>query len=155
MNRLYYEDFRVGDVTWSTEPYRVSEEEIVEFASKWDPQEFHVDRDAAARSVFGGLTASGTHTLAIRNWLIHRLESRAHVIAALGFDEVRFPRPVRPGDELRLRSEVIEARPSNTKPDRGLIRHSHTVLNQNDEPVLTLKVAILAKRRDGANPDTK
>ena len=144
MQLLYFEDFQVGQVTDSSESYRVTEEEIVEFASKWDPQDFHIDRDAAARSIFGGLTASGTHILAIRNWLIHRLASRAHVIAALGLDEVRFHRPVRPGDELRLRSEVIEARVSNSKPDRGLVRAAHTVLNQDDETVLTLKVAILA-----------
>lgn len=154
MELLYFEDFRVGSVTHSSEAYRVTGEEIVEFASKWDPQDFHIDRDAAARSAFGGLTASGTHILAIRNWLIHRLASRAHVIAALGFDEVRFLRPVRPGDELRLQSEVIEARPSNSRPDRGLIRAVHTVINQNDETVLTLTVAILAKRRTPASLST-
>ncbi len=152
MDLLYFEDFHAGNVTESSESYTVSEEEIIAFASNWDPQDFHIDPDAAARSVFGGLTASGTHVLAIRNWLIHRLASRAHVIAALGFDDVRFHRPVRPGDVLRLRSEVVEARLSKSKPDLGLVRAAHTMLNQKDETVLTLTVAILARRRPANEP---
>lgn len=151
MERYYFEDFRVGTVTIATESYTVSEEEIVEFASKWDPQDFHIDRDMAEASAFRGLTASGTHILAIRNWLIHRLPSRAHVIAAAGLDEVRFLVPVRPGDTLSLQSEAIEARASASKPDRGIIRLSHRVLNQNDETVMTLKVTLLVKRRPGGD----
>ncbi len=152
MNLLYFEDFHAGNVTESSESYTVSEEEIIAFASKWDPQDFHIDHDAAARSVFRGLTASGTHILAIRNWLIHRLASRAHVIAALGFDDVRFQRPVRPGDVLRLRSEVVEVRLSKSKPDIGLVRAAHTMFNQKDETVLTLTVSILARRRPSEEP---
>lgn len=151
MQLRFFEDFHVGEVNTSAEPYPVTEEEIVDFARRWDPQDFHIDRAAAEASVFRGFSASGTHVLAIRNWLIHRLPGRAHVIAALGLDEVRFLAPVRPGDELTLRTECIEARISKSNPDRGLLRFSHAVLNQRDEPVLTLNVALLVKRRPGAD----
>lgn len=147
MEQRYFEDFRVGEVTTSTEAYHVTEEDILEFARRWDPQDFHLDEGAAAASVFGGIAASGTHVLAIRNWLIHRLPSRGHVIAALGFDEVRFRAPVRPGDRLTLKSQCLEARISQTKPDRGVLRFGHTVVNQDDVVVLTLEVAILVKRK--------
>jgi acyl dehydratase len=124
--------------------------EIIEFASKWDPELFHIDRDAAEASVFEGLTACGTHIIAIRNWLIHRLPNKAHVLAGLGIDELRFAAPVRPGDRLSLTTECLEARPSSSKPDRGVVQSLLKVTNQDDQTVLTTKEAILVKRRGTA-----
>jgi len=152
MPRFYFEDLLVGDQTTAGE-YLVTEEEIVEFASKWDPEPFHVDRDAAQASVFEGLTACGTHIIAIRNWLIHRLPDKAHVLAGLGIDELRFAAPVRPGDRLSLTKECLEARPSSSKPDRGIVRNRLTVTNQDGQPVLTTKEAILVARREPESPD--
>jgi acyl dehydratase len=149
MARIYFEDFRIGEQTTVGE-YLVDEEEIVEFASRWDPELFHIDRGAAKASVFEGLTACGTHIIAIRNWLIHRLPNKAHVLAGLGIDELRFAAPVRPGDRLSLTTECLEVRPSSSKPDRGVVQSLLKVTNQDDQTVLTTKEAILVKRRGTA-----
>ncbi len=146
MTRKYFEEFRVGEQRTAGE-YLVTEEEIIEFASKWDPEPFHVDRDAAQASVFAGLTACGSHIIAIRTWLIHRLPNKAHVLAGLGIDELRFAAPVRPGDRLSLTIECVEARPSSSKPDRGIVRSLLTVANQKGETVLTSNEAVLVARR--------
>ena len=146
MPRKYFEDFRVGERRTAGD-YLVTEKEIVEFASKWDPEPFHIDRDAAQASVFAGLTACGTHIIAIRNWLIHRLPDKAHVVAALGIEELRFAAPVRPGDRLSLTIECVETRPSLSKSDRGIVRSLLTVTNQEGETVLTTKEAVLVARR--------
>jgi len=146
MSRNYFEDFRVGERRTAGE-YVVTENEIVEFASKWDPEPFHVDPDAARASVFAGLTACGTHIIAIRNWLIHRLPNKAHVLAGLGIEDLRFATPVRPGDRLSLSIECVEARPSSSKPDRGIVRSVLTVTNQKGETVLTTTEAVLVARR--------
>lgn len=146
MHRRYFGDFRVGERRTAGD-YLVTEKETVEFASKWDPEPFHIDRDAAQASVFEGLTACGTHIIAIRNWLIHRLPNKAHVLAGLGIDELRFVAPVRPGDRLSLTIECLEARPSSSKPDRGIVRSLLTVANQEGQAVLITKEAILVARR--------
>jgi len=148
MARKYFEDFKVGEIRRSG-PYAVSKEEIVRFAREFDPQPFHLDEAAARASVFGGLTASGAHTVALQLKLIHAShsdEDEAAVLAALGWDEVRFPNPVRPGDSLSLHKECIETRVSKGKPDRGIVRTRITVLNQNGEAVLTSIHTILVKR---------
>lgn len=147
MKRLYFEDYNVGGVETASETYELTADEIIEFAGKWDPEDFHIDLDAAAASVFGGLTASGTHILAVFNRLVHCLPSRAHAIAGLGLDEVRFHAPARPGNRLTLRSECIDARPSASKPDRGIVRFSHVLTNEQDQSLLTLKATVLVRRR--------
>lgn len=145
-DRIFFDDFDVGQTT-TVGHYLITEDEIIEFASKWDPEPFHVDAEAASASVFGGLTACGTHIIAIRNWLIHRLPNKAHVLAGLGIDELRFSAPVRPGDQLSLTNECVETRPSSSKPDRGIVRSRLTVTNQDGVAVLTTLEAILVARR--------
>jgi acyl dehydratase len=144
-DRIFFDDFDVGQTT-TVGHYLITEDEIIEFASKWDPEPFHVDAEAASASVFGGLTACGTHIIAIRNWLIHRLPNKAHVLAGLGIDELRFSAPVRPGDQLSLTNECVETRPSSSKPDRGIVRSRLTVTNQDGVAVLTTLEAILVAR---------
>ena len=148
VSRFYFEDFQVGERRTATAKYVVTAEEIVEFASKWDPEPFHVDLEAAEASVFRGLTACGTHIFAIRNWLIHRLPNKAHVLAGLGIEELRFVNPVRPGDQLSLTVECLEARPSSSKPDRGIVRTLVTVANQNGEAVLTATESVMVARKN-------
>jgi len=145
----YLEEFEVGNKNRGGS-YRVSKEEIIRFASDYDPQPFHLDEAAAEASVFGGLTACGSHTVALQIKLIHlRGGGRAQgaVLAGLGWDEVRFAKPVRPDDVLTLESEVIESRPSESKSDRGIVRVRQTVLNQNEEAVLTSIHTILVAKR--------
>jgi acyl dehydratase len=145
----YFEDFKVGEILRGG-PYTVSREEILQFAREFDPQPFHLDEAAANASVFGGLTASGAHTVALQIKLIHQCESRDQaVLAALGWDEVRFPKPVRPGDTLSLCNECIETRASETKPDRGIARMRIELVNQKGETVLTsVHTILVARRRD-------
>lgn len=146
----YFEDYIVGDQVQGGS-HKVTKDEIVAFAREYDPQPFHIDEDAANASVFGGLTASGFHTVAIQGRLIHTSPEKAAVIAALGWDEVRFVNPVRVEDMLTIHFACIEKRPSTSKPDRGVVRTSVTLRNQRGEDVLTNIHNILVKRRDTAS----
>src|SRR6202047_1290282 len=139
MNQLsgrYLEDFAVGQ-TFSSGRLRIDKERIFAFAAEFDPQPFHLDESAARHSIFGGLAASGWHTAAVTMRLLVEGELKpAGGIVGAGFDELRWPRPVRPGDELNVESEVLEVRPSKSHPDLGLIKVRMTTLNQNREVVL-------------------
>lgn len=152
MERKYFEDIKVGEI-YQSPPYTVSRDEIVRFAREFDPQPFHLDDTAASASVFGGLTASGAHTVALQIKLIHTRQQQeareSAVLAVLGWDEVRFSTPVRPDDTLHLRTECIDARVSESKPDRGIVRTRLTLLNQKKEIVLTsIHTILVARRRD-------
>jgi acyl dehydratase len=143
----YFEDYAPGSVH-ELGRVSVSEEEIVEFARRYDAQPFHVDREAAASGPFGGLIASGWHTAALTmTLLVGRFLDRATSMGSPGLDELRWPNPVRPGDELEARVTVMEARPSASKPDRGLLRSSIEVRNARGETVMTVKVMNLVRRR--------
>ena len=133
----YFEDYQVGMVDEFGEVL-VTAEEIVEFARRYDPQTMHVDAVAAATGPFGGLIASGWHTgsLTMRLFVDHYL-SKVATLPSPGVDELRWVRPVRPGDTLRMRVTVVEARRSNSKPDRGIVRSLVEVLNQNGEVVMS------------------
>src|SRR5271163_5307423 len=127
---------------------RIDKERTVAFAAEFDPQPFHLDEAAARRSIFGGLTASGWYTAAVTMRLLVESELKpAGGLIGAGFDECRFPRPVRPGDELRVECEVIEVRPSKSRPAQGLIKLRTTTLNQNDEAVLVYVVNMVVQRR--------
>jgi acyl dehydratase len=122
MTLLYFEDTEVGTIC-KAGPYLVPKEEIIQFAKQYDPVPRHIDEEAAARSIFGGLTACSAHTFSIFILLTTRLQPRLHVRAGMGWDELRLPNPVRPGDELDLRMDVMEKRESKSKPDRGVVRN--------------------------------
>ena len=145
----YLEDYAVGQVFGSGRA-RVEAERVRSFAAEFDPQPFHLDAEAAARSVFRDLAASGWHTAAMsmRLFVDSDLKPEGGIVG-MGFDEFRWPRPVRPGDELRLESEVLEVRPSASRPDQGLIKVRTTTLNQNDEPVQIMVDNLLVKRQPG------
>jgi acyl dehydratase len=136
---LYFEDFPPGDVRES--PARtITHAEIVGFASQFDPQPFHLDDEAARRSIYGGLLASGWHTCAILMRLMWETFLKDTVsLGSPGVDEIRWLKPVRPGDTLRARFTVIEATPSRSKPDRGVIRSVSEIFNQHGEVVMTLR----------------
>jgi acyl dehydratase len=148
MKRQYLEDYAVGQIYFSGIK-RVIKEEIIAFAREFDPQFYHLDEVAALDSPFKGLAASGWHTAAMTMRLLVDGEFRPAVgILGVGFDQLTWPRPVRPGDELRVKSEVLEVRPSKSKLDRGTIRVQNTTLNQNDEVVQMFTGNLLVPRRD-------
>jgi acyl dehydratase len=142
----YFEDFQVGAV-FEFGSITVTESEIIAFARQFDPQVMHTDPVAAAKGPTGGLIASGWHTMALmmRMYADHYLPENG--LPAPGVDEVRWLRPVRPGDTLRMRVTIEEARVSQSKPDRGIIRPFSEVLNQRDEVVVTVRPINLIRRR--------
>jgi acyl dehydratase len=144
---LYFEDFPPGDVRES--PARtVTRDEILAFARAFDPQPFHTDEEAARGTLYGGLIASGWHTVAVYMRLMwDAFLKDAASLGSPGVDEVRWLRPVRPGDTLRARFTVVEAVPSRSKPDRGVIRSLSEVFNQHGELVMTLRGLGLFTRR--------
>jgi acyl dehydratase len=143
----YFEDFAVGQV-FNTGRLRLDADQIKAFAKQFDPQPFHLDEEAAQKSVFRGLAASGWHTAALTMRLMADGEFRpAGGIIGVGFDELSWQRPVRPGDELHATSEILEMRPSKSRPDRGLIRVRTTTYNQNDEAVQRFTGNLIVPRR--------
>ncbi len=145
--KRFLEDFSPGQKFLSGR-LRVDAEAIKSFAAQYDPQPYHLDEAAAKDSLFKGLAASGWHTAALTMRLIVEGEMKpAGGVLGAGFDEFRWPRPVRPGDELRVESEILEVRPSKSRPDQGLIKVRTTTLNQNDEPVQVFVGNLIVPRR--------
>jgi len=134
----YFEDYTPGHV-YEFGTITVNEAQIIDFAKQFDPQYFHIDPEKAKASRFGGIVASGWHTvgLAMRLYVDHYISSVAS-LASPGTDEIRWPNPVRPGDTLRIRVTTLEARPSRSKHDRGIVRAKIEALNQKDELVLSM-----------------
>jgi len=145
--RRYLEDFEAGQ-TFRSGRIALDSERIRSFAAEFDPQPFHLDERAASASIFRGLAASGWHTAAITMRLLVESEfAPVGGIVGAGFDELRWPRPVRPGDELRVESEVLEVRPSKSRPDQGVVKVRTTTLNQDDEPVQVSVGNLIVPRR--------
>ena len=146
----YYEDIEVGETREFGE-YHVTKEEIIEFAERYDPQPFHTDVEAAKDSAFGELVASGWHTAAMcmRMLADGPLEERA-TMGARGVDELRWKRPVRPGDTLSIRSEVLEKRVSESDPERGYVNSLLEGITQDGDVVISwIGLGMIARR----NPD--
>lgn len=146
-DQRYFEDYPEGAV-YEFGSATVSEEDLLEFARRYDPQSFHIDREAAAASMFGGLIASGWHTgaLLMRMLVDHYLSTVAS-LASPGVDELRWRVPVRPGDVLRARVTVTEARVSRSRGDRGVITSHVEVLNQHGVVVMSVKAVNLLLTR--------
>ena len=147
----YLEDFAAGQIFGSGR-VRVEAERIKSFAAEFDPQPFHLDERAARDTVFAGLAASGWHTAALTMRLLVEGELKpAGGIVGAGADEFRWPRPVRPGDELHLESEVVEVRPSKSRPGQGLIKVRTTTLNQTGEAVQILVANLMVPPTEDVN----
>jgi acyl dehydratase len=135
----YFEDYQAGEVIEGGD-HLVTREEIVEFASRYDPQSFHLDDAAARDSIYGGLIASGWMTCSVlMRMLVEHVVSPVSSMGSPGIDELRWLRPVRPGDRLRARVTIVETRRSSSRPDRGIIRLHQEALNQHDEVVLSMR----------------
>ena len=143
----YLEDYAVGQ-RFRSGRVRIDKERIKKFAEEFDPQPFHLDEEAARDKIFRGLAASGWYTAAVTMRLLVESDLKpAGGIVGAGADEFRWPRPVRPGDELRIESDVLEVRPSRSRPDQGLIKVRTTTLNQDDEPVQVVVANLVVPRR--------
>ena len=143
----YFEDFAPGQVL-ELGSRTISRESMLAFAREFDPQPFHVDEEAAKRSIYGGLLASGWHTCSL--WmriLCDGLLTDTASLGSPGIDELRWLKPVRPGDTLSVRMTILEAIPSRSKPDRGLLRSLTEMRNQHGEVVLTARGLSLFGRR--------
>ena len=134
----YFEDIAIGEKT-SFGRYPVTRDEVIEFASKYDPQPFHLSDEAAAQTHFGRLSASGWHTCAmVMAMVVESLkEQRQAGLGSPGIDELKWLKPVYPGDTLRCETEIIEKRASRSRPDMGIYKSRMTVFNQDDVPVMT------------------
>ena len=144
----YFEDVQVGDVMRFGR-YEVTREEIVEYARQFDPQPFHLSDEAAAQTHFGRLSASGWHTCGMMMAMMaEQFEKANHKgLGSPGVDELRWLKPVFPGDTLRCETEILEKTPSRSRPEMGSFRSRMTVFNQNDEPVMTFISIGLVQRR--------
>lgn len=144
---LYFDDFTPGR-SFSTRGATLSEAQIMDFAWNNDPQPFHIDKEAAAESPYGGIIASGFQTLQVSFRLFYAENiMNAASLGSPGMDELRWLAPVRPDDTIRVEAEVIEARPSRSKPDRGTVRIAYTVLNQSDNAVMTYIINHIFRRK--------
>ena len=147
MKEHYFDDLKVGD-RFKSEPLEVSEKQVIEFAHKFDPQMFHLDRKSAERTIFKGLIASGWHTAAMTMRLFVRTLNFTEGAIGLGVDELRWPNAVRPGDVLTVETEIVDLRMSRSKPGRGIVRLRNITKNQRDEIVQTMLASALVPKRD-------
>jgi acyl dehydratase len=148
----YFEDYLPGEV-YSYGSVTLDEASIIEFARLYDPQPFHIDPVAAQDSIYGGLIASGWHTTSVMmRLLVDHVLSPASSLGSPGCDELRWLRPVRPGDSLSVRIEIVDGRRSRSNPDRGLVSCRLEVLNERDEIVMTMRTTLLLRVR---NPEAE
>lgn len=147
---VYFEDIEVGQAQRFGH-YEVTREEIIEYARQFDPQPFHVDEETARRSMFGGLIASGWHTgaMLIRMVCDHAIPGTA-TSGALGFDDLKWLKPVRPGDVLSVETTVVEKIESRSRRDVGTVKVESRVVDQRDQAVMTLTSLVLYRRRSGS-----
>src|SRR2546430_1055634 len=146
MKQRYFEDLKAGD-RFKSGTYSVSEEQIISFAREFDPQPFHLDAAAARQTMFKTLIASGWHTAAITMRLFVQTLNFAEGAVGLGVDELRWPNSVRPGDALRVETEIVDLRPSKSKPDRGIVRIRNVTTNQRGEIVQTMFASALVPKK--------
>jgi acyl dehydratase len=150
MTKRYLEDYRAGQ-TYGSGVVRVDIDRMKSFASEFDPQPFHLDDDGAKGTIFAGLAASGWYTAAITMKLLVEGDLKpAGGVVGLGFEEFRWPKPVRAGDELRVQSEILEVRPSKSRPDWGLIKVRNTTTTQSGDAVQVAVGNLMVPRRTPA-----
>jgi acyl dehydratase len=143
----YFEDYVAGSV-YEFGDFTVTEADVVDFAKRFDPQYIHTDPDRAKNGPFKGLIASGWHSGAILcRLMVDHYISHVASLGSPGVDEMRWLHPVRPGDKLRIRTKITETRPSKSKPDRGLVSCEVEMINQDDQPVMSLKITNLLSKR--------
>jgi acyl dehydratase len=147
MKEHYFDDMKVGD-RFKSDPLNVTEKQLIEFAHKFDPQMFHLSRKKAERTIFKGLVASGWHTAAMTRRLFVQTSNFAEGAIGLGVDELRWPNVVRPGDVLTVETEIVDLRPSRSRPGYGIIRLRNITTNQRGEIVQTMLASAMVPKRE-------
>ena len=150
MSEVFFEDLEPGQI-FSSKTIRVTAEEIIAFAAQYDPQPFHLDETAAQNTFFRGLAASGWHTAALTMKLLVESDfNPAGGLIGAGLEELRWPRPVRPGDELNIKVEILEVRSSRSKPHQGIAKIKTTTLNQYDKAVqiYIAQIIVLGRKKN-------
>src|ERR1051325_5554579 len=153
MKELYFDDLKPGS-TFESQSWSVPAKAIIEFAEKFDPQKFHLSAKSAERSIFKGLVASGWHTAAVTMRLFVRTLNFAEGAIGLGVDELRWPNAVRPGDVLTVETEIVEVRPSRSRPGYGIIRLRNVTTNQRGEVAQTMLASAMVPRREEGHKTT-
>lgn len=144
--KVYFEDLQLNEITIKGD-YLLTEEELITFARKWDPQVFHLDKEAAEASVFGGLSACSAHNFSIMARLLFNEDKKVQVLAGLGTESMKFLNPSRPGDRLKVSHQIVEKRASKSRPNAGIVKNRTQLLNQNDEIIMdAMASALVAKR---------
>jgi acyl dehydratase len=149
MRGKYFDELKVGD-SHKTGGVTITEDAIIDFGLRYDPQYFHIDREASRKSIFGGLVASGFQVFAFSFRVIYDSGVLEHNLGGNAADELRWEKTVKAGDTLSVKMEVAELRPLSSRPDRGLVRMKYTAVNQADETVLTYLMVHFFKRTAGA-----
>jgi acyl dehydratase len=148
MSKLFLEDLEAGQI-YPLGSWTLTEAEIIAFAERYDPQPFHVDPDAAAATIYGGVIASGWQTVCVFTRLfVDGLLSRSAAMGSPGLDELRWLKPVRPGEKLDAKVEIVEVRPSRSKPDRGLAKLRCVVADAGNEEVMTFVANVLFQKHE-------
>ena len=149
---IYFEDLEIGAET-DFGTYDVTREEVLEFARKYDPQPFHLSDEAASKTHFGRIAASGWHTAAMTMAVIarHVVKHEQAGLGSPGIDELRWKKPVYPGDTLHVRGKILEKTPSRSRPEMGSFRTHTTVTNQDDVPVMSFTSIVLIRRRPASD----
>ena len=147
MKEHYFDDLKVGD-RFKSEPLNVTEKQLIEFAHKFDPQMFHLSRKKAERTIFKGLVASGWYTASMTMRLFVQTLNFAEGAIGLGVDELRWPNVVRPGDALMVETEIVDSRPSRSRPGFGIIRLRNVTTNQRGEIVQTMLASAMVPKRE-------
>lgn len=142
---LFYEDMSPG-VSINTPTTVIDRDELIAFVKRWDPMPYHID-DEAGRVAFGSITAPGCFVIAVKQRLVHQLPEKHAVIASLGYDELRFHAPLRPGDAVHVKFECVSRRESNSKPDRGIVVIRMSLINQAGVTVMSHLDTVLVRRR--------
>jgi acyl dehydratase len=144
----YFEDFQIGEHR-RVGSYRVSRDEIIDFAKRFDPQPFHIDDEAARASIFGELTGSSCHTFALMSLIHHQSEEETALVANLGAESLRFPAPLRPGDEITLSSNCVKKRVSGSRPGIGIVTTRSQLISQRGETVMDMTTSFMVRLRAG------
>ncbi len=146
MTEEYFEEIELNN-THRSRTYPLEEKEIIRFAKEWNPEPYHIDPVAAKKSKIGSIFASGPHLIAISVKLTNEKRPRPMSVAGLGWDELRFSTPGRPGDLLVVETEAISKRLSRSNPQYGIVKYAVRLLNQNDDPVLTYSVTVMVETK--------
>src|SRR5947199_2496116 len=154
MKERYFDDLRVGD-RFKSEPLKVTEKQVIEFAHKFDPQMFHLNRRSAERTIFKGLTASGWHTAAMTMALFVQTLNFAKGAIGLGVDKLRWPNAVRPGDVLTVETKILDMRLSRSRPRYGIIRLRNVTTNQRGKIVQRMLASAMVRRRLRRRPSRR